>query len=182
MGRSQGHTPPSLPIGKECLGPLSIPGMLPSLLPCNPAPTRGKKKILSGGSTWAPELPLDLRQALSFLGFASPLTSLMTTMIMRMVAAPARERCRLLSSVALTPRAEKGLDCSLSGKANHYKSVKTETPWDPEQPQPKVSPYPVLHSPRLRPSRLGSKCGHSPGWGGSAACSGWPSWSRGLRA
>lgn len=129
-GRSQGHTPPSLPIGKECLGPLSIPGMLPSLLPCNPAPTRGKKKILSGGSTWAPELPLDLRQALSFLGFASPLTSLMTTMIMRMVAAPARERCRLLSSVALTPRDEKGLDCSLSGKANHYKSVKTETPWD----------------------------------------------------
>lgn len=50
------------------------------------------------------------------------------------------EHCGLQCSVALTPWDEMGCLPPL-WRANHYITVGTETPWDPEQPQPQISPH-----------------------------------------
>lgn len=79
------------------------------------------------------ELPLGLRQVLSFLVFASPLTSLIV--VTSKVAVPARTWYSLSRSRALTSRvvaSQEGLIIT---------NLLIQTIWSPKCPQPKVSPH-----------------------------------------
>jgi hypothetical protein len=115
---------------------LFIPGGLP---PCFHAIQEPHRKVLTGGGIGALALPL----ALNFLGFASPLTSLLRVAgITRMAATPTREHCGLQSAAILTPRDEKGLVAPCSG-THHYTSVDTEILLCPKQPWLEVLPHPV---------------------------------------